>query len=52
MLIDVTKAMKQAENLMHDYAWNGEQKAYEQTRRRYEYYKDLHYRGVLYDPQF
>ena len=20
--------------------------------RRYEYYKDLHYRGVLYDPQF
>ena len=51
-LINVEKAMKQAENLMNDFAWNGEEAAYKRMKRRYEHYRGLFMDGILYEPAF
>lgn len=51
-LENVEQEMKHAENLMYDYAWNGEQEACEKQKMRFIYYRDLLLAGVLYVPKF
>lgn len=43
--------MRYWENLMHDYAWSGEEKAYQRARKRFKEYYDLYMAGVLCLPK-
>lgn len=51
-LENVEQEMRHAEQLMYDYAWNGEEEAHQKQKMRYIYYRDLLLAGVLYMPRF
>ena len=49
---NVYEAMKQAQNLAQDHAWNGEEELYKKRIAQYQYYKALFDQGVEWDPLF
>lgn len=51
-LISTEQEMKQAERLMRDYAWNGEESAYQRQKARFIRSRDLLLAGILYEPRY
>lgn len=49
---NVTERLKYHLHAMNEYDWQGKKDLYGRHKKLYNYYKDLHHKGVLYNPLF